>query len=197
MFGLAAEGKIRWCADCAKAHAGAVDVAHKNCEHCALWRATFGLAAEGKKRWCVGCARAHEGAVSIATGNAPSNSARAHARKIARFKLPKQARSNLEDMDKLMLELKKSEKAVEPSLQLFKKDIEKATNAWRSQLVKDADASCQIMCSLLTDLEEIRLVKKVAGLAVWAWRCALREAKARAIGSDLNFEQVCFVHLSH
>jgi hypothetical protein len=117
--------------------------------------------------------------------------------KIARFKLPEQARSKLEDMDKLLLELQKSERAVKPSLQLFEKDIAKATSAWRSHLVKDADASCEIMCSLLSDLDEIRLVRKVAGLAVWAWRCALHEAKAGAIGSDLNFEQVCVVHLSH
>ena len=77
------------------------------------------------------------------------------------------------------------------------KDIRKARNAWKSHLLKDEDASCQIMCSLLSNREEIRLVRKVAGVAVWAWRCALREAKAGAIGSDLNFEQVCVVHLSH
>jgi hypothetical protein len=117
--------------------------------------------------------------------------------KIARFKLPEQARSKLEDMDKLMLELKKSEKALRGSRQLSPKDIEKVATAWRSHLVEDADASCEIMCSLLADLDEIRLVRKVAGLAVWAWRCALREARAGAIGSDLNFEQLCFVHLSH
>ena len=82
-----------------------MDVAHKNCEDCTHWRATFGLTAEGWLRWCVGCARAYEGAVSIATGNAPTNSARAHAMKIARFKLPEQARSKLEDMEKDMLKL--------------------------------------------------------------------------------------------
>ena len=35
-FGLASEGKWRWCSGCAKGHAGAVDVASKKCEGCGL-----------------------------------------------------------------------------------------------------------------------------------------------------------------
>jgi hypothetical protein len=99
-------------------------------------------------------------------------------------------------MEKDLLELQKSEKALGWQ-KLSAQDIRKARIAWKSHLLKDDDASGQIMCSLLLDREEIRLVRKVAGLAVWVWRCALREAKAGAIGSNLNFEQVCVVHLSH
>jgi hypothetical protein len=62
-YGLPAEGKRRWCAGCAKAHAGAVDVKSKKCEGCGLKQPVFGLPAEGKRRWCAGCAKAHAGAV--------------------------------------------------------------------------------------------------------------------------------------
>ena len=135
--------------------------------------------------------------MSIATGNAPSNSARAHALKISNFELPAQARSKLEDIQKGMLELQKSEKALQGSQKLFAKDIRKARTAWKGHLLKDEDASCQIICSLLSYQDEISLVTKVAGLAVSAWCCALREVKAAGKGSDLTFEQVCVVHLSH
>ena len=65
-FGLLAEGKSRWCAGCAKGHAGAVDLANKKCEGCQLKRSSFGLLAEGKKRrWCAGCAKGHAGAVDL------------------------------------------------------------------------------------------------------------------------------------
>ena len=65
-FGLPAEGKVRWCAGCAKAHAGAVDVGNKMCEGCGLKRSNFGLLADGKKkRWCSGCAKAHAGVVDV------------------------------------------------------------------------------------------------------------------------------------
>ena len=49
-FGLPAEGKKRWCAGCAKAHVGAVDVKNKKCEGCGVKRSTFGLPTEGKNR---------------------------------------------------------------------------------------------------------------------------------------------------
>jgi hypothetical protein len=64
-FGLPAEGKMRWCGGCAKAHAGAVNVnPSKKCEGCGLQRPSFGLPAEGKMRWCGGCAEAHAGSAS-------------------------------------------------------------------------------------------------------------------------------------
>ena len=48
---------MRWCAGCAKAHAGAEDVVSKKCEGCGLKMASFGLLSEGKRRrWCLGCA---------------------------------------------------------------------------------------------------------------------------------------------
>ena len=61
---LPGERNPRWCSGCAKAHAGAVDVASKKCEGCGLKAPSFGLPAEGKKkRWCSGCAKGHPGAV--------------------------------------------------------------------------------------------------------------------------------------
>ena len=60
-----ADGKKRWCAGCAKAHAGAVNVSKKKCEGCQLKQPNFGLPAEGKKRWCAGCAKGHVGAVNV------------------------------------------------------------------------------------------------------------------------------------
>jgi hypothetical protein len=64
-YGLASEGKMRWCAGCGKAE-GAVSLqrARKICEGCGLHNPNYGLASEGKKRWCVGCGNA-EGAVLI------------------------------------------------------------------------------------------------------------------------------------
>ena len=44
-FGLPAEGRERWCSRCAKAHAGARDIASRRCEDCKLKRPTFGLPA--------------------------------------------------------------------------------------------------------------------------------------------------------
>ena len=64
-FGLPAERKKRWCAGCAKGHAGAVDVYNKKCEGCQLKAPSFGLPSEGKARWCSGCAKAHTGAVDV------------------------------------------------------------------------------------------------------------------------------------
>ena len=59
-FGLPAEGKVRWCSGCAKGHAGAVDLNHKNtkkCEGCGLKDPSLSLPSEGKKRrWCTDCA---------------------------------------------------------------------------------------------------------------------------------------------
>jgi hypothetical protein len=71
-FGLPAEGKKRWCAGCAKGHAGTEDLMHKKCEDCGLkWR-HYGLPAEGKvglgfrvARWCGGCAKGHAGAENV------------------------------------------------------------------------------------------------------------------------------------
>jgi hypothetical protein len=54
-YGLAAEGKKRWCAGCGAAK-GAVSLKKQQmCEGCGLKRAGYGLAAEGKVRWCAGC----------------------------------------------------------------------------------------------------------------------------------------------
>jgi hypothetical protein len=93
-FGLAwlpSEGRLRfpserrWCAGCAKAHAGPtiqvvnstrLDVASRKCEGCGLKLPKFGLAwlpSEGRlrfpseMRWCAGCAKAHVGAVDVAS----------------------------------------------------------------------------------------------------------------------------------
>ena len=60
-------GKVRrWCAGCAKAHAGAVDVTHrKRCEDCGLKPRSYGLPADGKYRWCGRCKMQHLGAVNL------------------------------------------------------------------------------------------------------------------------------------
>jgi LSD1 subclass zinc finger protein len=52
----------RWCAACAKQHAGAVTVSNL-CEDCSAGRANFGLLGEKKNRWCGACRTAHAGAV--------------------------------------------------------------------------------------------------------------------------------------
>jgi hypothetical protein len=69
-YGLASEGKARWCAGC-----GAVEGAvllqkrkQKMCEGCGLKQPGYGLASEGKRRWCAGCG-AVEGAVLLHTQN--------------------------------------------------------------------------------------------------------------------------------
>ena len=41
-FGLPAEGKVRCCSDCAKAHMGVVNVSKKKCEGCGLNVLKFG-----------------------------------------------------------------------------------------------------------------------------------------------------------
>ena len=38
-FGLPAEGKVRWCAGCARGHGGAQDLKSKRCEDCELKQA--------------------------------------------------------------------------------------------------------------------------------------------------------------
>ena len=75
-------------------------------------------------------------------------------------------------------------------------DVEKARAAWYKHLVINEEASSPIMCSLLSDPKEISLVKDVAKLALSAWCCALWEEQERAIGTNLNYEQVCVVHLA-
>jgi hypothetical protein len=49
VVGFRAEGKRRWCAGCAKAHAGAVDLSKKRCEDCGLKEPSLGLASGGKQ----------------------------------------------------------------------------------------------------------------------------------------------------
>ena len=56
-YGMPAEGKARWCAGCAKAYTGAVDVKHPKCEGCGLKEPSLCLPADGRKRrWCADCA---------------------------------------------------------------------------------------------------------------------------------------------
>jgi hypothetical protein len=65
-LGLPSEGhKRRWCAGCAKAHPGAVNVDIRKCEDCRLKQPNFGMPSDGRKRWCGGCARVHAGAVNV------------------------------------------------------------------------------------------------------------------------------------
>jgi hypothetical protein len=63
-YGLAAEGKTRWCADCGRAKGAVLLQKQKMCEGCGLKQPNFGLASEGKRRWCVDCGEA-KGAVGI------------------------------------------------------------------------------------------------------------------------------------
>jgi hypothetical protein len=60
------DNKKRWCAGCAKAHAGAVNVGKQGvmCERCGLNQARFGLPADKKARWCGGCAKRFAEAVN-------------------------------------------------------------------------------------------------------------------------------------
>jgi hypothetical protein len=63
-YGLASEGKKRWCAGCGAVE-GAVPLRNpKMCEGCGLKRPAYGLASEGKARWCAGCGEV-EGAVLV------------------------------------------------------------------------------------------------------------------------------------
>ena len=59
-FGIPAEKTRRWCANCAKSHAEAINlVIHKQCEGCRVKPASHGLLTEGKRRWCPTCAKEH------------------------------------------------------------------------------------------------------------------------------------------
>ena len=53
-FGLADEGKIRWCFDCAQKH-NAVILGRTMCETCGLKQAKFGDKPGKRKRWCKAC----------------------------------------------------------------------------------------------------------------------------------------------
>ena len=67
--GLPSERRRRWCATCAKAHAGARDLTFRRCEDCGLKQPSYGLIEEGlRRRWCSRCAGAHEGARSRGRG---------------------------------------------------------------------------------------------------------------------------------
>ena len=63
-YGLPCEWRRRWCAACAKAHAGARDLTSKLCEDCGLKQSSFGIPCEGRqrRRWCAACAKVHAGA---------------------------------------------------------------------------------------------------------------------------------------
>ena len=63
-YGLASEGKARWCAGCGKAEGAVLIRKRKMCEGCGLKQPSYGLASEGTARWCAGCGTA-EGAVDI------------------------------------------------------------------------------------------------------------------------------------
>jgi hypothetical protein len=154
--------KIRWCADCAKAHAGVVDLVNKT----------------GMPLRCT--------AASLAEKTEP-------------FKLPPQVISKAQNMKEAMQLIEASENAIQtsPQCRMSKKNVKKATKAWWNHIVKDNDATCQIMCSLLSDPKDISLVKEIAQLAVSAWCCGLREARKGTVGTNWNFEQVCIAHLSH
>jgi hypothetical protein len=60
-------GKFKpiWCAQCAKAHEGAVNLCGKRCEDCRETRVCYGLPAEKKMRWCSPCGQAHAGARNL------------------------------------------------------------------------------------------------------------------------------------
>lgn len=60
-------GKFKpiWCAQCAKAHEGAVNLCGKRCEDCRETRVCYGLPAEKKMRWCSPCGQAHAGALNL------------------------------------------------------------------------------------------------------------------------------------
>jgi hypothetical protein len=65
-YGLASEGKKRWCLGCGKAK-GVVLLQRqkkKKCDGCGLRGPSYRLPSERKARWCAGCGVA-EGAVSV------------------------------------------------------------------------------------------------------------------------------------
>ena len=67
-YGLPCEWRRRWCAACAKVHAGARDLTSKLCEDCGLKQPSYAHPADGlRRRWCSACATAHEGARSVTT----------------------------------------------------------------------------------------------------------------------------------
>jgi hypothetical protein len=73
-FGLPADGKLRWCSGCAKAHKGAQNNKKKKCEGCGLNVARIGLSSDEKKRrWCGDCApkAAHGGRGRTQAGGTP------------------------------------------------------------------------------------------------------------------------------
>ena len=61
-FGLLAEGKKRWCAGCAKAHAGTQNIKRRrkceDCARCGAWRRVLGSggAACVRRAWLAWCA---------------------------------------------------------------------------------------------------------------------------------------------
>jgi hypothetical protein len=63
-YGLASEGKLRWCAGCGAAEGAVYLKKRQMCEGCGLKRPTHRLASEGKVRWCAGCGEP-EGAVLL------------------------------------------------------------------------------------------------------------------------------------
>jgi hypothetical protein len=64
IYGLASEGKKRWCASCGAAEGAVPLQKQKMCEGCGLKQSNYGLASEGKRRWCAECGAA-EGAVLL------------------------------------------------------------------------------------------------------------------------------------
>merc|ERR1740130_1713728 len=58
---MESERKARWCAGCAKAHAGAVNLRQNShaCHDCGLKVRNYGLESERKARWCGACGKAH------------------------------------------------------------------------------------------------------------------------------------------
>jgi hypothetical protein len=64
-YGLASEGKRRWCTGCGRAEGAVLIQKPKMCEGCGLKGSAYGLASERRKRWCAECAEAEEGAVSF------------------------------------------------------------------------------------------------------------------------------------
>jgi hypothetical protein len=70
LYGLPADGKVQWCASCARGHIGVVDLMNKNmkkyrpkCVDCKQVHQSYGLPADGKVQWCAGCAKEHARAV--------------------------------------------------------------------------------------------------------------------------------------
>ena len=63
-FGMAHDGKRRWCTSCKPSGAGSL-MNSKMCEDCSGKRANYGIPTEdggaAVKRWCAKCSRAHAG----------------------------------------------------------------------------------------------------------------------------------------